>query len=532
MVSIRSIVKRSVKTDDTAGAHFLEERLPGRTGLNVGRHLAFSIGGTHIQMAATTHLGRRRTPRDVSYVPVPESLSTPKERSEYLTNSIGMYLARHGGKNPSVSLTVSGRQTAFRTFLMPAMKSRDLDSAIEYEAEKQVPFPLSDCIFDYRATRRVTTQDRVRYRIGLHAATTQHVKEQLDPLRGAGAEVSRVYPAHDVIGQLLADLPGFHDDHCYTLMQVAHERSEISFYHGSSLEFVQICSTAASQLGDDPDEVRLKFFAESVTKELETSQDYYAGQFARTPSGTVLVYGELAGAPELVERIDAFTSFDFIPFPTEDLPYLRDQELSRDEACAVCLPALAASVCRKRLVSLLPAEEKRHQTERKLNRWSGISLVLLTVGLLASWAIMYRAAANAELKQSRLEEQVAVIRNSDTYLAYYQVKQQMAAERAYIETTKATPSHLNLNLKQLSLVTPKAVWLTTLDYRPADSSQNLTIRGIAVSEGIPPEVVLAEYVEGLRASPFFRNVTVLRHVKRKVKNESVIEFEIGMEGAV
>ncbi len=483
-------------------------------------------------MATTAHFGRRRRILDVTCAPLPGSLNTPEERTGCLTNSINMYLARHGGRYPSVSLTVSGRETAFRTFLMPVMKTHDLNSAIEYEAEKQIPFPLSECVFGYRPTSEVVAQNRVRYRIGLQAVTTRYIKEQLDPFRAKGIEVSRVFHAHDVIGQLLGDLPGFQDDHSYTLMDVAHDRSELSFYHGSTLDFVQIASTAASQLGDDPDDTRLRFFAESLTRELETSQDYYAGQYARTPSGTVLVYGELAGAPELVERINAFTSFDFIPFPTERLPYLRDQELSRDEACAVGLPALAASVCRRRLVSLLPAEEKRRQTEKKLNRRARISLALVTVVLLVFWAIMYRTAADAELTQSRLEDQVADIRNSDTYLSYYVLQQQMAADRSYIETTKADPSYFNLNLKQLSLVTPPGVRLTTLDYRPADSTANLTIHGVASSEDIPPEIVLAEYVEGLRASPFFQNVTVLRHVKRKAKGESVIEFQISMEGAV
>ena len=532
MVSIKSIVKRHGKTNDPASAHFSESRLPGRTSLNIGRHLAFSIGSTHIQMAATTHFGRRRRTLDVTFAPFPGNLNTPEERAEYLTNSIGMYLARHGGRNPSVFLTVSGCETAFRTFLMPTMKARDLDSAIEYEAEKQIPFPLSECVFGYRPTCKVVAQDRVRHRISLHAATTRYIKEQLDPFRAKGIDVSRIFHAHDVIGELLEDLPDFRDDHSYTLMQVAYDRSEISFYHGSSLEFVQVGSTAASQLGDDPDETRLRFFAESLTRELETAQDFYAGQYARTPSGTVLVYGELAEAPELIERTGAFTSFDFIPFPTERLPYLRNQELSRDEACAVCLPALAASVCRKRLANLLPAEERRRQTKNKLNRWSRISLALVTVVLIASWAIMYRAAADAELTQSRLEDQVADIKNSDTYISYYVLKQQMAADRSYIETTKANPSYFNLNLKQLSLVTPPAVRLTTLDYRPTDSTANLTIHGVASSEDIPPEVVLAEYVEGLRASPFFQKVTVLRHVKRKVQGESVIDFQIGMEGAV
>jgi hypothetical protein len=49
---------------------------------------------------------------------------------------------------------------------------------------------------------------------------------------------------------------------------------------------------------------------------------------------------------------------------------------------------------------------------------------------------------------------------------------------------------------------------------------------------VPPEVVLAEYVETLNHSPLFENVTVDRHYKNKTKNGFEMDFQLSLKGKV
>jgi hypothetical protein len=82
------------------------------------------------------------------------------------------------------------------------------------------------------------------------------------------------------------------------------------------------------------------------------------------------------------------------------------------------------------------------------------------------------------------------------------------------------------------LLTPSTIRLFNLAYEPEKSGEIFTIQGVVTSKEIPPEVLLAEYVEDLNGSPFYENVTLMKYVKRRVADAFEIEFQIDMKGIV
>jgi len=138
----------------------------------------------------------------------------------------------------------------------------------------------------------------------------------------------------------------------------------------------------------------------------------------------------------------------------------------------------------------------------------------------------------AENNLINLNKQVDSFKSSDAYHTYNVLKRQIAGDRTYIEKVKESPSYLSLNLKELSLVTPRSIRLFHLAYQADKSDRNLTLQGIVTSREMPPEIILAEYVENLNFSPLFENVSLTKHVKRRRGDIFEIEFEIDMRGIV
>ncbi|MEE8576322.1 MAG: hypothetical protein V3T31_03625, partial [candidate division Zixibacteria bacterium] len=182
--------------------------------------------------------------------------------------------------------------------------------------------------------------------------------------------------------------------------------------------------------------------------------------------------------------------------------------------------------------NLLPDEKKSAQGEAKSGVYGRVAVAAMFLAMAASWFAMKNKAGITELKLIELNRQVAEFRNSEAFHTYNLVKRQIALDQAYLDQIKESPSYLALNLKELSQLTPKPIKLLYLDYEPKTAEKNMYLHGLVETDEIPPELILAEYVETLSASPFYEDVSILRHVKKKIDGRFQIDFQIQMRGVV
>ena len=531
---------------------------------HLGRHLAFTVGEDSVQMAASQHWGSRVNLLDVrkeyyaSYAArgtdspqadVSEALQQfISEQSEYLNvvnekpkedipsadlqNIIAGYVKEFGGRHPSISVTLTGRETAHRTVTLPRLKGSELATALKFEAKKQIPFPIENCWVDYRTIAVATANDRQQIRASLVAATRVAVEHQLAPFRSLGIDVCHIYHAQDVIGQLLSDLPDFEGEKLYTLIDIHRHHTEISYYRGENLEFFHVSSLGSSFLANRTDPTVFEYFAESLATEIQNSLDYYSGQFSSSQTQEIMVYGDLSYSDELINLLSDRFGFQFRRFPSGDLPYLTANSAIYEDTLAVCLPAVAAVTNHKKLANLLPPDMKALQSKRAVDRMAIAAAALLVFGLAAQWmnsATEFRAEQN---RLAELQRQAEQFQASEMFSTYSHLKRKLAANQAFLEKAKELPSYLGLNLKELSRLVPPAVRLYDLDYRSGDLEHNYLISGLIFTNDTPPEVILAELVENLSASPFYENVTIERHVKRRQAGAFVIDFNLAMKGII
>lgn len=500
--------------------------------LAFGRHLAFAIQDDSIQMAATKQYGWKQSLLNLTKVYIPWTAAENDRRVEFVSSEIDSYVKEYGGYKPLISLTVSGSETAFRNVTLPKLSRKDLNSAIEFEARRQLPFPIDDCHYDYRTTGYIDSTDQPRAKVSLLAATSRLVQEKLEPFERLQLNVSHLYHMRDVVGQLLRKLPKFSDEKGYSLINIEQNRSEISFYKGCNLEFSHIISLGTSFLDDRSDTTVFEYFAESLASEIQNSLDYYAGQFSSNYGSTIYVYGDLAYSDTLVSYLGDRFGFGFERFPTDRLKINYNSKSGVSESFPVCLSAAATALNTTKLPNLLPRLLKEKLRRLAINRYAIAFLVTMTLILGGTYLMLRSDVGTLEKEYANLSRQVESFKNAKLFDTYAVLKRSIAANRQYLDQTRKSPSYLALSLKELSRVTPLSIRLYNLDFRTNIDGENMNIFGIVSSKETPPEIIFAEYVEELINSPFFDGVTVKRHVKKNERGIFELDFQIGMRGII
>jgi hypothetical protein len=128
--------------------------------------------------------------------------------------------------------------------------------------------------------------------------------------------------------------------------------------------------------------------------------------------------------------------------------------------------------------------------------------------------------------------QIEKIQKSETFNLYNQIKSRMAAEQALLQGLYQEPTILNLNLKELTLITPHEIKLMTLDMQNVDNKYQLLITGRAKSSQPPPEIILAEFIARLENSPFYKNIVLKKHIKQSEGNRFLIDFQLEMDAVI
>ncbi len=504
---------------------------PGRV-RTFGRTLSFALNDDSVEMSAVYRLADRVSLLGIRKVYIPQDAKTEEAKDTFVVATIEEFMREYGRKNCTISLSVSGPETAFRTFSMPKLKPKQLSTAIAFEIKKQLPFPVKDCYYDYRRISKVTSGETESLKISLQAATRRLVEKRLDPFTRLGYDVSHVYNAPDAIGLLLQSLPAFADDTSFALISIERDRSQIAYYRGSTLEFYHYCSLGSSYLSSYGQDSLLTGFSELLADEIQNSLDFYTGQFSTRFSNQVFIYGDMAYADELVELLGSRFGFDFLRFPTEHLKFLRGSEMSQDMALPVCLSALAASVCDSKIANLLPPERQADTRRRVVDRTAPFCLILLALGLLLNWIILRSGLQTSHTYYGELTHNVETLRQSSVFVDYSNIKQQVEIDQSYLSKVAERPSYLGLNLKELSLLTPSTIRLLGLDLQGRQPSDNLILTGVVTTSDVPPEIILAEYIESLSKSAFYDNVTISRHNKKSVDDRFELSFTLKLTGVV
>jgi type IV pilus assembly protein PilM len=96
-------------------------------------------------------------------------------------------LFKDGGLDRRVRLGVANQRTVLRTLDLPPVDDRkEIEAAVRFQAQDQVPMPLSNAVLDFHALGIVETPEGPRQRVVLVAAQRDMIQRLLTAVRDAG----------------------------------------------------------------------------------------------------------------------------------------------------------------------------------------------------------------------------------------------------------------------------------------------------------------------------------------------------------
>ena len=369
-------------------------------------------------------------------------------------------------------------------------------------------------------------------RVGLLAITKRKLGEHLQHFERIGLEVTSVQCTHEVIGQILPLLSGHQATDNFALVNIERSGTHLAYYQGENLEFFHYSSLGSNALVNRTDKDRFEQFAEMLGREIQNSLDYYAGQNSSQFPTNVYIYGDLAYSDDLISLLDDRFGFSFRRFPTSSLELTSKSNEDLQSSLPVSLGSVAAVVRPRTLANLLPDYRREILRVRGVNRLAIPACVALVLALGMISFSQYKTAKETEREQAQLQASVVAFEQSDIFEVYRQIKQRIALSSRYIQQVSKQPSYVGFTFKEISRLTPVGMNLSAFEFDPDGTEFNLYLSGTIRSSTIPPELILAEYVETLSASPLYSRVAVNRHIKRPLGESFELEFRIGMRGIV
>jgi type IV pilus assembly protein PilM len=230
-------------------------------------------------------------------------------------------------KTRKLAISVAGQAVIVRQVLFPMMSGEELRSAVQYEAEKYIPFNINEVYLDARAINEKVEAGKMK--ILLVAARKELVDEHLANINAAGFEADAVdSDSIAVTNAFIFSNPGLSKDKTVALINIGASMTNICVLKNEILNFVR----------DIPIEAKN---SESLETQIRLSFDYYENQFGKGIDG-IYISGGGSREQGIAERMtQAFGIQTLIWDPTKNLtlaPKVNSEALKEvSSRMAVCI---------------------------------------------------------------------------------------------------------------------------------------------------------------------------------------------------
>lgn len=156
-----------------------------------------SVWGIEIGQSALKALrcrleGEQVVAEAFDYIEYPKILSQPESDPETMVReALDTFVKRNDLKKTSVALSVPGQSGLAKFFKPPPVELKKIPDIVKYEARQQIPFELSDVIWDYQlmAGGEISDGFALESEVGLFAMKRDAVYRVLKPLQAADIEI-------------------------------------------------------------------------------------------------------------------------------------------------------------------------------------------------------------------------------------------------------------------------------------------------------------------------------------------------------
>ena len=258
-----------------------------RTKVKVG----IDIGTSSVKVLALSHQKAGGFQLDFFAVQAIEG-----ERSkEKIVEAIRHSVASSETKVRGVTISVSGQGVIVRQVHFPKMSEGELKSALQFEAEKHIPFNINDVYIDAQVIDQNAEGNKMK--VLIVASKKNLVDEYLGYINEAGLEAEAIdCDAIAVTNAFIFNNPGLGKDKTLALLNIGASMTNVCILKNETLNFTRDIPVDVKSVDTLENQVRLSF-------------DYYENQFGKGIDG-IYVSGGGAKETALLQRFSQAFGFE------------------------------------------------------------------------------------------------------------------------------------------------------------------------------------------------------------------------------
>lgn len=263
--------------------------------------LGIDVGVTAVKVAVLRSTYRKTALVALASVDLAESASTSDAIRTAVTTALGGKLNASDGSATSID----GARAALRNLTLPASAAKQLSDVLVYELESQVPFELSDAVFDYRVIH-AERGDKEQIHLIAAVARIEDVRAKIDLVKGAtGVEPERVGIGAFPLANLVPHVPPIAEEGPIVLLDLGTRASEVLVLQNGEPVFARTLSCGTQGLPGT---------AGKLAREIRTTIAAFRASGGPPP---VRVY--LCGGGAFVSGAEGFLAAE-LELPVEPLP--------------------------------------------------------------------------------------------------------------------------------------------------------------------------------------------------------------------
>lgn len=386
--------------------------------------LGIDVGTTAVKVAVVKSTYRRIAVTALAAADVAPSGSVTEAIRAAVSAALGGKLTGSDG----VATALDGSRVALRTLTLPSSAQKQLAEVLTYELEAQVPFEMTDSVFDYRVL-----QPRGDDPQGIHllaaVARLEDVRARIDLVREAiGQEPERVPLGAFPLANLVPHLAALADEGPIAVLDLGTKSSEVLIVRSGEPVFGRTLSYGTQGLpGTAPRlarEIRTTIAAYRSIGGVQPTRVYLCGGGAFVSGAE----GFLAGELELPVEILPSPSIDVTALAPERIAEL--PRFAKAIALALDLGGRGSGLNLRK--GALSYERGFAWVREKVPMLAGLAAVILVSFAFSSWAKMHSLSKERTTLEAALATVSKDVLGEETSSAQ-RVQELLAAQTAAID---------------------------------------------------------------------------------------------------
>ena len=169
------------------------------------------------------------------------------KNSKDLQNIVGEILSEKKLKKSSIVLSVSGPQTAIKQIMLPKLSKKEIGQAIQWQAKKNIPFPLENSQYDYIVHEDGNEKSEASP-ITLFAAENKYLEASIAVIEKSGIKIGKVTSAPFALLDILKQNGMDDGESTFVIIDIGWDKMSITFVSAGMIQFIREVPVGVEEL--------------------------------------------------------------------------------------------------------------------------------------------------------------------------------------------------------------------------------------------------------------------------------------------